>query len=103
MTVPKRAAAFSLALLFVLAGCSPAPPATREAARGAERAPAFKRVVAGIPSDPPFLYNKLNVGGVGGQGAATQDLVHTGLTAYDPLGQNHARLAESAEWRRPTG
>jgi peptide/nickel transport system substrate-binding protein len=42
-----------------------------------------------------MLYNKLNVGGVGGQGVALQDLVHVGLTAYGPDGRLYPRLAEA--------
>ncbi len=94
-----RVIALILYALSLVVACTPATTQSRtqsQPAQSAEPRPAFaKRIVAGIPSNPPMLYNKLNVGGVGGQGAALQDLVHVGLTAYDPQRNLQPRLAEA--------
>src|SRR5687768_13008739 len=88
-----------LSILLLLTACAPAgqsPPSQSNPALSAARPVGQpKRVVAGIPSNPPMLYNQLNVGGVGGQGSAIQDLVHVGLSAYDPSRTLHPRLAEA--------
>lgn len=93
-----RIAGMFFALAVLVAGCAPPPSPTSSQAPGApspQRSTALNRVVAGIPSDPPFVYNKLNVGGVGGQGSALQELTHVGLTNYDPRGTLYPRLAEA--------
>jgi len=85
-----------LVLLLTIAGCA-APQGSAGRSEGAQDRPASgpKRVTAGIPATPPILYNALNVGGVGGQGSALQDLVHVGLAAHDPQSNLHPRLAEA--------
>jgi peptide/nickel transport system substrate-binding protein len=84
-----------LALLLTIAGCAPAPGSTGRSEPQNRFASGAKRVTAGIPATPPILYNALNVGGVGGQGSALQDLVHVGLAAHDPQSNLHPRLAEA--------
>lgn len=86
-----------LALTILLAACAgPArPPGSSAPVGETQTPPAPIRITAAIPATPPFLYNKLNVGGVGGQGNALQELVHVGLTGYDPRADLHPRLAEA--------
>src|SRR3712207_471157 len=79
------AAVMLLCLMLLATACAPAatpgggPSQTGQSSVG-RQATTQKRIVAGIPSNPPMLYNKLNVGGVGGQGSALQDLVHVGMS-----------------------
>ncbi len=101
MTMRTKSSLFMvmLAIVVVATGCGSSGPAAQSGSRSGSTgstaaATGPKRVVAGIPSNPPMLYNKLNVGGVGGQGAALQDLVHVGLTAYDTARVLQPRLAE---------
>lgn len=92
-----RASNGLVALVLILTAVGCAPPATPtggiEGPQGRSTS-GPKRVTAGIPATPPILYNALNVGGVGGQGSALQDLVHVGLSAHDPQSNLHPRLAE---------
>jgi peptide/nickel transport system substrate-binding protein len=87
-----------IGITLLLAACVPAAPtpAPQSGAGASQRqAGSPKRIVAGIPSNPPMLYNKLNVGGVGGQGNALQDLVHVGMSMYDLERNLQPRLAET--------
>jgi len=85
----------ALVLILTAVGCA-APAATTFGIEGPQGRSTSgpKRVTAGIPATPPILYNALNVGGVGGQRSALQDLVHVGLAAHDPQSNLHPRLAE---------
>lgn len=95
----SRSCALAIPMALLLAACASPPSSPARSGQissdGSQpaRISAPKRVVAGIPSTPPFLYNKINIGGVGGQGSALQDLVHVGLTAYDTRNVLHPRLA----------
>jgi peptide/nickel transport system substrate-binding protein len=98
--MPPASRVLLLGILILSVGCAPAAtqqPSQSQSGQTVSQRPAaaVKRIVAGIPANPPMLYNKLNVGGVGGQGAAIQDLVHVGLTAYDPQHDLQPRLAEA--------
>src|SRR5438132_1600567 len=94
-----------LAIASIASACAGPGSALGPSSNPQPQRAALKRITAGIPSDPPILYNKLNVGGVGGQGNALQDLVHVGLTTYDIQRTLQPRLAssvpslENGQWR----
>jgi peptide/nickel transport system substrate-binding protein len=92
-----RAALVGLVLLLVGCAGTPAPAARESGAQQPQAAPAPKRVVAAVMSEPAILSWKLSAGDNLRAGLDTlEPLVHVGLVTTDNQGQLRPLLAEAA-------